>query len=485
MTRRLILHLTLFAGLLLAAPGGWAQVDGEGAGTPEGSGQPAGEAQVEAGDSATERSRQELMAAYRQEYAFLEAQQTDLRRQIETLESDYEQQQANLESDIQQLEREVMRLQSRVEELQSLTTEAERQARANAESRARVETTFSQAEATFSEYGIELKNEDGFQDSAEEDKVAMLFERANRLLERLAGVRREAGEFFLPDGTQVEGTLVRIGNIASYGVSKRGAGALAPAGEGKLKIWRGASGEDARALAEGEGPDSLSMFLYESLSSPVSEKSGEGPVGYINNGGTIAWLIVGLGSLALVLIIARIAFLRRASASTGKVSEKVSGLVGEGRTEEALAACQRQRGAIARVLAAAVRNLKRDREHVEDIVSESILHENSHLNRFGAFILVIAAVSPLLGLLGTVTGMISTFDVITEFGTGDPKLLSGGISIALITTELGLMVAIPALLIGNLLSGWADRIKNDMEKAALRVINQYEDVRRQQREEAA
>ena len=98
-------------------------------------------------------------------------------------------------------------------------------------------------------------------------------------------------------------------------------------------------------------------------------------------------------------------------------------------------------------------------------------------DRFGALIIVIAAVSPLLGLLGTVTGMIATFDVITEFGTGDPKLLSGGISIALVTTELGLIVAIPMLLFGNLLSGWAERIKDDMEQAALRVINQFSDSR--------
>ena len=99
------------------------------------------------------------------------------------------------------------------------------------------------------------------------------------------------------------------------------------------------------------------------------------------------------------------------------------------------------------------------------------MHESAHLNRFGAFIILIAAVAPLLGLLGTVTGMIATFDIITEFGTGDPKLLSGGISIALVTTEVGLAVAIPALIFGNLLSGWAESIKDDMEKAALHVMN--------------
>ena len=116
-------------------------------------------------------------------------------------------------------------------------------------------------------------------------------------------------------------------------------------------------------------------------------------------------------------------------------------------------------------------------EHLEDIVSESILHESSHLNRFGAFITVVAAVAPLLGLLGTVTGMIQTFDVITEFGTSDPKLLSGGIAVALVTTELGLIVAIPLLLLGSLLNGWAERLKDDMEKGALKIINLAADVR--------
>jgi biopolymer transport protein ExbB len=67
--------------------------------------------------------------------------------------------------------------------------------------------------------------------------------------------------------------------------------------------------------------------------------------------------------------------------------------------------------------------------------------------------------------------MISTFDVITEYGTGDPKLLSGGISEALVTTELGLIVAIPTLLIGNLLTGWADRILARLEVSALQVVN--------------
>lgn len=105
---------------------------------------------------------------------------------------------------------------------------------------------------------------------------------------------------------------------------------------------------------------------------------------------------------------------------------------------------------------------------------ENILNEQSRIDRFGSFVMVIAAVAPLLGLLGTVTGMIATFDIITEQGTGDPKLLSGGISEALVTTMIGLVVAIPLLLLGNLLSGWAQNIKDSMEQSALHIVNIFE-----------
>jgi biopolymer transport protein ExbB len=145
-----------------------------------------------------------------------------------------------------------------------------------------------------------------------------------------------------------------------------------------------------------------------------------------------------------------------------------------GSGEEAYDAIQKYKGSIARVIRATLRNITRDREHIEDIITENILNENRSLDRFSNFILVVAAVSPLLGLLGTVTGMIQTFDIISVYGTGDPKLLSSGISEALITTMLGLIIAIPLLLLGNLSRGWADNIKDDMEQSALHVVNLFE-----------
>jgi Mg/Co/Ni transporter MgtE len=94
------------------------------------------------------------------------------------------------------------------------------------------------------------------------------------------------------------------------------------------------------------------------------------------------------------------------------------------------------------------------------------------LQRFLPFVAISAAAAPLLGLLGTVTGIINTFRLITVFGSGDVKTLSGGISEALITTKFGLIVAIPSLLLHAFLSRKARGIINQMEKAAVALVNQ-------------
>ena len=157
------------------------------------------------------------------------------------------------------------------------------------------------------------------------------------------------------------------------------------------------------------------------------------------------------------------------------LEERVAALVAEGQYPEAIELSKASSGSAARVMASLLPALQQGMDDVEDVVSEAILAENRRIQRFSMIILVVAAVAPLLGLLGTVTGMISTFDVITKLGTGDPKMLSGGISTALVTTELGLVVAIPTLLLGNLLRGWADNIESAVEHAVFRVVNVHRD----------
>ena len=93
------------------------------------------------------------------------------------------------------------------------------------------------------------------------------------------------------------------------------------------------------------------------------------------------------------------------------------------------------------------------------------------LERNMRFLQIIAVVSPLVGLLGTVTGMIATFQMITLYGTGDPKVMSGGISEALVTTMYGLIVAIPIMLIHGYLSGIADRVVGLLEEKSIMFVN--------------
>jgi biopolymer transport protein ExbB len=149
----------------------------------------------------------------------------------------------------------------------------------------------------------------------------------------------------------------------------------------------------------------------------------------------------------------------------------VTSLVQAGNLEKAKGVLAKAHGPIARVLRAVLDNAHRTRDEIERVIEEAILRETPVIDRFAAALVVITAGAPLLGLLGTVTGMIATFDVITEHGTGNPKLMSAGIAEALICTALGLAVAIPTLLIGNVLASVAGSVKNTLERGALATVN--------------
>jgi len=108
---------------------------------------------------------------------------------------------------------------------------------------------------------------------------------------------------------------------------------------------------------------------------------------------------------------------------------------------------------------------------MEDSVQEAVLHELPGLERFLSALAILAGVAPLLGLLGTVTGMIATFNAITVFGSGEPRLMAGGISEALLTTAAGLIIAIPILFIHSILSGRVEGLIADMERFSATLLN--------------
>jgi biopolymer transport protein ExbB len=130
------------------------------------------------------------------------------------------------------------------------------------------------------------------------------------------------------------------------------------------------------------------------------------------------------------------------------------------------------RGPIGKMLAVGVEHLHESRELIEEVMYEKVLSTRLKIQSMLPFVAMSATCAPLLGLLGTVTGIIRTFKLITVFGSGDAKTLSSGISEALITTEFGLIVAIPSLLLHAFLSRKARGVIDQMEKATVAFINQ-------------
>ncbi|GEM77412.1 MotA/TolQ/ExbB proton channel family protein [Vibrio sagamiensis] len=125
---------------------------------------------------------------------------------------------------------------------------------------------------------------------------------------------------------------------------------------------------------------------------------------------------------------------------------------------------------LGRILAVYQKDKHRSVEALELRLLEAVVDEQMHLEKGLSMLKLLAALAPMLGLLGTVTGMIETFQVITQFGNGDPKVMAGGISMALVTTVLGLIAAMPLLLAHNILSSQAERIRNILEKQGIALV---------------
>jgi biopolymer transport protein ExbB len=161
----------------------------------------------------------------------------------------------------------------------------------------------------------------------------------------------------------------------------------------------------------------------------------------------------------------------RVRTATAREIREILDHLNAGHTTEARRCALRIHGPVGEMLCAGIEHLREPKALVEELLFEKVLYAKGKLNAWLPFIAVTASSAPLLGLLGTVTGMINTFKMITVFGTGDAQTLSGGISEALITTEWGLIVAIPAVLLYAFLSRKAKGILDDMEKIAVSFLN--------------
>lgn len=184
---------------------------------------------------------------------------------------------------------------------------------------------------------------------------------------------------------------------------------------------------------------------------------------YLCPGGPVIIPIILTSSFMWFLIIERIIYFRRMNKDDVDLNQAVQ-MLNQGPLQKA------SKGLRSKVVINFLKKRTENKKLDPGILKLCAMRERPHIRRFLSAIAVLAAISPLFGLLGTVTGMISTFNVIALFGTGNAKALAGGISEALITTQSGLLVAIPGLFMSAFLFRRANRLERRLDELILTLM---------------
>ncbi len=195
----------------------------------------------------------------------------------------------------------------------------------------------------------------------------------------------------------------------------------------------------------------------------------------IQKGGPLMYLIILCSIVALAVVIERLYHLHRARINIDKFMESIYSALKSNRIKEAVDLCQKTPGPVAHIVKAGILKHDGSRQEIKEAIEDAGIYEVPRLEKNLGALATIAHISPLLGLLGTVTGMVRAFQIIQEKATAmhsvSPANLAGGIWEALITTAAGLMVAIPTFVAYNYL---VSRVKNfivEMDRSAAELIN--------------
>jgi biopolymer transport protein ExbB len=188
-------------------------------------------------------------------------------------------------------------------------------------------------------------------------------------------------------------------------------------------------------------------------------------------GGFVLPILLLAAIIALAIIGNRFWVLRRARIVPAGLVERIAELVDVGKVPQAVKQLYESDTPLARILLVALQQAGKPRDVIKEAVEDAGRHEMAHLDRYLNFLGSIAGVAPLLGLLGTVFGIMHAFAAIGAVGMGDPKALAGGIAEALITTAAGLIVAIPSLLFYRYFRGRVEVLVLATEKDVLKLVN--------------
>jgi len=195
----------------------------------------------------------------------------------------------------------------------------------------------------------------------------------------------------------------------------------------------------------------------------------------VKAGGIVMVPIILASIVAAAIFLERIWTLQSRRVVPAELTEKVWKWVEQRQITDKHIHALQQNSPLGKILAAGLANRHRERAVINQIIEDTGRHVVHELERFINALGTIASIAPLMGLLGTVMGMIRTFNVIRTEGIGDPAAMAGGIAEELITTAAGLTVAIPALLGYKFLRGRVETLVVQMEKEAMKLVNAIEE----------
>ena len=201
----------------------------------------------------------------------------------------------------------------------------------------------------------------------------------------------------------------------------------------------------------------------------------------IMKGGVFIYPIILCSIIALAVFIERLWLLRRKRVIPSEFIRQIEGMLRKQKISDALFLCQGDPSSIARIFLAGLKSSGRGMWLVKEAIEERGGREAAILEKHVSILSTIANLTPLLGLLGTVSGMIKTFNVISVQGVGNPAPLAGGIAEALITTASGLCVAIPTLVCYRILKDKAESLIFEMEESSIKIIEIMESFNTQEK----
>jgi len=196
---------------------------------------------------------------------------------------------------------------------------------------------------------------------------------------------------------------------------------------------------------------------------------------FVIKGGVLMYPILFCSILSVAILLERIWSLRRSKVIPNAFIIEISDLIRLRKLDESKTLCKLNDTPIARILMVGLKNYGQRREVIKDSIEEIGRMEAASLEKYLTTLGTIAGIAPLLGLLGTVMGMIKAFTVISHAGIGNPQMLAGGISEALITTAAGLTVAIPSFVFYKYLRSRVDKMILRMEAICIDILDLFKD----------